>query len=364
MGKSFSIIKNILFIFSKNSVFCVALLWFMFILIIGTLSQKEIGLYSSQQKYFVSNFIWFFDLVPLPGGKLTLIVIFVGLCVKLLSETWKFKKIGVIFIHLSVLVLLLGGVITMYFSEEGFIIINQGEKSNIFIKKNEYNVTISNNGLNLKIFENDKIYKLTDSLNVKINKFYRNSDIRPRKIPFDEKTALGLSRFFKMYSLPVFLEEEENKCSVSFYLISKFEKKLCYLIENEFDVSDVLIDGSNYSLSLNKSYKVLPFFLNLVSFEKKLYNGTDKAKSYISRILIEDKNIKWKYDIEMNKPLRYGGYIFYQTSFIENKLNNTTILTVTKDYGEFFPYVSCLLLFIGFLIHLVKLSSKLFIFKL
>ncbi len=63
--------------------------------------------------------------------------------------------------------------------------------------------------------------------------------------------------------------------------------------------------------------------------------------------------------IEMNSPLRYRGYTFYQTSFKENENSQATILTVVKNSGQLFPYIASIVIVFGLMLHLIlSLSSS------
>ena len=42
--------------------------------------------------------------------------------------------------------------------------------------------------------------------------------------------------------------------------------------------------------------------MELIKFKKNVYLQTSMAKSYKSKILIDENNIKWKINIKMNKP--------------------------------------------------------------
>ena len=51
----------------------------------------------------------------------------------------------------------------------------------------------------------------------------------------------------------------------------------------------------------------------------------------------------------MNQPLRYDGKAFYQASF--GKGDTLSILQVVENPGWLLPYVSCVLVTVGLLIH-------------
>ena len=43
--------------------------WLIILVIVGTLDQREFGLYAAQQKYFSSWFTWL-SFIPIPSGRL------------------------------------------------------------------------------------------------------------------------------------------------------------------------------------------------------------------------------------------------------------------------------------------------------
>ena len=51
----------------------------------------------------------------------------------------------------------------------------------------------------------------------------------------------------------------------------------------------------------------------------------------------------------MNQPLRYDGKAFYQASF--GKGDTLSILQVVENPGWLLPYISCVLVTIGLMVH-------------
>src|ERR1035437_6129671 len=111
--KTVSDIKNgvrlLLKFASRTDIFFYLLLWLMILLVTGTIAQKDIGLYQAQQRYFSSSILWFVGFLPLPGGDMTMGLIFVNLLAKLLGDPWTSGKAGIIITHVGVFLLLLGG---------------------------------------------------------------------------------------------------------------------------------------------------------------------------------------------------------------------------------------------------------------
>ncbi len=83
-------------------------------------------------------------------------------------------------------------------------------------------------------------------------------------------------------------------------------------------------------------------------------------KEYISELqVIKDNHVVAVKDIEVNHPLHYGGYHFYQHSY-DNQKGTYTILKVTSDSGLFFLYAGYFMLCVGvcWLFWINKLRTK------
>ena len=91
----------------------------MFLVVIGTLAQKNQGLYIAQQKYFSSWFTWMGFLV-VPSGRFVMAVMILNLsCYFFRPHILTNKKLGITIVHTGVVLLLLGGAITSFLSSEG-----------------------------------------------------------------------------------------------------------------------------------------------------------------------------------------------------------------------------------------------------
>src|SRR5208282_6379425 len=103
----------------------------------GTLAQVEIGLYAAQSEYFRSFFVYWtpkgttWKIPFLPGGWLIGLVLLVNL---LAAHIKRFKlsrkKIGIIFIHGGLILLLGGQFVTELFQVESQMRIEIGETKN------------------------------------------------------------------------------------------------------------------------------------------------------------------------------------------------------------------------------------------
>ena len=104
----------------------------MLLLLIGTIAQRDIGIYIAHERYF-GSFIFFLGPVPLPGGYSLLSAIFVNLLARLFFSTpWARREhLGTTTVHLGALLLLLGGAITAVTTEEGAMVIDEAQASSV-----------------------------------------------------------------------------------------------------------------------------------------------------------------------------------------------------------------------------------------
>ena len=74
---------------SSPKLFVYSLAWLMILVTVGTVAQKDIGLYASQQKYF-SSYFFFIGPLPLPGGRVVLALMLINLVSMMFKQNlWK-----------------------------------------------------------------------------------------------------------------------------------------------------------------------------------------------------------------------------------------------------------------------------------
>lgn len=313
--------------------------------------QKEYGLKSIQENYFNSIFI-IKNYFIFPGGKLIIFFIFLSLLFKLLNE--RIKKIGTFIIHIGILLFILFTFLFLRTNEEKYIIIKEKESNNTVINNNIYDITFIINEKKIKVNSTNLKIK-TDLSNLPFNIIIKNS--------FENTNAKINNNFDKDFltfkKIKYFVENEYNKTAFEINFIDNNNKLIykTFLIENITDDINIKINNNKINIKLEKNIELLPFNIYLENFKKINYNGSKLAKSFESDVVITDKNIKWKYNIKMNHPLRYKNYIFYQSSFIEDE-KKSTILYVVNNSKINYIYLSCFIILTGFIIHIINRTRK------
>jgi ResB-like family len=354
-------LKKIGFRLARPDILFWVLPFMILVLVIGTVSQKELGILVAQQRYFSSFFymLWF---IPLPGGMTLLTILFMNLLAKFLFKSkWSWAQAGTIITHFGVLVLILGGAFTYFTAREGFLIVGQEETSNTI---EDYHERI------MAVRQNDKIiYQIpfddlmmgqtlpTSSIPflITINKTCYNCGITRRPVS-DQDGWTSPGKFMQLNQKPSDPQDEKNMTGIEFSVSGAGDNENGkYLTFDKFPKPPQIKD---YTISIERQKRDLPFSVTLDSFKQEFHAGTDMAKAYRSTIKVTDNNTSWPAIIQMNDPLRYKGYTLYQSSFDMTGDKPYTVLTVVENKGRIFPYISTIIIAAGLLLHLIIRISK------
>ena len=364
--------KQIIKILSNPKIFVYTIIWLMVLVVLGTLAQRDIGLYASQQKYFSVNITWLGDIIPVPGGRITMVLMLANLTFMVLfnHNLWKIKKIGVLIVHIGALLLLIGGGLTAIFSSEGNMVIEEGAQSNHVDDYNDMELTIINTSnesldeytvFDQPILEKGNILSHENlNFNIEIINYFKNCEPLKRTAP----AGIQFKDMLKNFILSELKSEKEN---------NQNRPGIIYRITNSRSSNDGIygiflgqsvtqtanINNQKYEFIFRRKRTYLPFAIELLDFKKVMHAGTGIAKSYSSEVNLIENGIPRRVLIEMNEPLRHKGYTFFQASFIEGIKGDTTVLAAVKNYGRLFPYISSIIMSIGLLLHLLRSMPKL-----
>jgi cytochrome c biogenesis protein ResB len=108
-------------------------------------------------------------------------------------------------------------------------------------------------------------------------------------------------------------------------------------------------------------FSILPFALKLERFEISRYEGTMDPSAYRSHVRVESEvGLSEPTEIAMNQPLKFGGFTFYQASFIPGTPRpTTTVLSVNRDPGRPFKYWGSIVMVLGAILLFARKYKKL-----
>ena len=333
----------------------------------GTIYQTDNGLYAAKAKFFTSWFFLAFGFIPLPGGALTLTILFFNLVSSMIFRIGlRLKNIGNILTHLGILILLIGGFFTFLFSEESVLMLKEGEKSSWSNSYHAWELSVwTDKGgvrhysvIDLKDIVTDESLSFPDfPIKIKVKKSFRNASAFRNREGSTAQNVLNASGIVSIDEKQTETEPEANIPGIMLY--SDDIKKDIILYGGETMPTHVRAMENDYHFSLRKLRKKLPIEIGLLDFRIKKYPGSEIVKSYESTVEIKHEDLKRELVISMNKPLRYKDYTFFQSSYqITPAGVEYSVFAVVKNSGRLLPYISSIVVFLGLLIHFILMLFR------
>lgn len=336
----------------------------MALLVCGTIAQRTSGLYEAQKTFFGSFVLWLGP-VPLPGGYTLIALAGASLLLKFLFfSPWSRAKAGINIVHLGILVLLSGALLTAVQAEEGFMTIPQGQQSSIVadyhrrelavIRGNDIVATVRPS----QIVPGRELSFAGLPFKLKVRTSCRDCQILRREIVHEDygEKLRGMAQYMALAASDKPTKEDEARLYGATLSLSGpgGDYDGTYVI---FDLMPNPIvfekDGATYQILYRKVQRDLPFSLRLDQFTKEVHPGTGLARAYSSAITVIDGGTEWPVRIAMNSPLRYKGYTFFQSSFATGSYGPATVLAVVRNKGWVFPYLGTALIALGLVLHLL-----------
>ena len=367
----------------------------MALVFFGTLDQTRFGIHLVQKAYFES-WICVYPLnaegprLPLPGGFL------VGTLLTLNLAAAHFRyfrpglaRIGIAVTHAGVLLLVVSGFLTAALQRESMMTIAEGESADWAADFNESELAL----IDTTDSKEDRVVAVPESilrkgiksgeialpgtpLSAAILDFFPNApvvgpamaatmpDLKPVKVDN------GLAAKSSIVILPRaenFSPNARNSRSAIVKLQAGAENLGTWLVNVDlagtFPAQTFTHAGRSYEIALRMKRTYFPFALHLQKFTFDKYPGTEIPKNFASDVIIRDPREAGEraVTISMNKPLRHGGYTFYQASFNQGRAGSSTALQTVRNPGYLIPYMAVTLVGLGMLIHfglmLVRFAS-------
>ena len=318
----------------------------------GTVFQAGNGLYQAQIRIFQS---WFFlagGLVPMPGVLTAGAILFVNLLAAALSRLrYRWSQAGLILIHYGLLLMLAGGFLTLRLSRESYLTLAEGESSNLSSAAHDWELAVWAEGGGKRVVAAD-MNRLRLGRPLRLEPFGIElvaGRYLPNCVPSGKEDAENPS----LRQRPVSSEPSENIPGGNFLVRSdRSQPQEIVLFGGDDSPRTVELGGISYFFSLRLRRFLLPATIKLIDFRKTFYPGSDIARSYESRIEIEQGSVRRETVISMNKPLRLREYTFYQSSYSQGPGGGeSSTLAVVRNSGRLFPYISTTLIFLGLVLH-------------
>ena len=349
----------------------VSLALLMALVFLCTLAQVHLGTLGAVNAYMRSFIVWWqpqsmnISIPVFPGGTLVGMALVVNLTastIKRLAFTW--QKAGLWIVHIGLILLIAGEFATGAFQVDTSMAIEVGQTVN-FVE--------SPRSMELAVIDTtdpayDDVYSIPEAtlaregtvaipgtpLAIRVRKFFRNANLSAlgQGDPPSMATA-GVGPGVKVVGAPAVTRDEEINHTTAFIEpIAGGRSFGTWLVSTDLGAPQgFTYEGRSYRLLVRPRRIYLPYAITLKKFSHDVYPGTDIPKNFSSLIHLSNPGTGEERDvlIYMNQPMRYDGKAFYQASF--GKGDTLSILQVVGNPGWLIPYISCVLVTIGLLVH-------------
>ncbi len=352
----------------------------------GTWAQVDTGIWTVQKTYFHSLWLWieFKTLLPrpqpgqpgIPGGFPFLGGYAIGglMLINLLAaHTVRFKitlkRSGIILIHVGLILLIVGELLTSLLAVESQMMIDEGATA-VYSADTRYgelaviDPSASPDKDLVVTFPEPQLQSGATirhplvPFEIKVDDYYANSQILgPMQAPpgMTGKATAGFGKGIVVSPQPRASGVDGGSvdmASAYVTLTANGQDLGKYLLSYFLDGGqEVRVDGKPYLVSLRFQRHYKPYSMQLLKFSHDKYLGTETPKNFSSRIHLVDPSagVDREVLIRMNEPLRYAGETYYQASFKPD--DKTTILQVVRNPAWTMPYIACVVGAAGMLIH-------------
>jgi hypothetical protein len=350
----------------------------------GTLAQVDLGLYKAQNEFFRSFLIYWgpkgapWKLPVFPGGYLIGGVLLINLVA---SQIKRFAftpgKIGLWMVHVGLILLLLGQLLTDLLSRESTLHLREGEARNYSETEREAELAV----VDATDPDTDKVVAIPQGIlgrresihpgglpfTIRVKQFFPNSLVQNRAADaaqFPAAATQGIGPRAMVTELPHVTEMDRRDVPSAVVKIETPQGSLGTWLVSEFidEPQSFTWYNRKYELALRPRRHYKPYSIQLLKFQHDMYPGTDIPKNFSSRILLQRPQTGEKREvlIYMNNPLRYAGETYYQSGFDPD--NRGTILQVVHNPSWLTPYLSCVLVGLGLVVqfatHLLGFTFK------
>lgn len=340
---------------------------------VGTLSQVEHGLFVSQQRYFNSWLVLHpvrHLRIPLPGGQTVMSLLFVNLLIGgfvRMRRTW--RLLGVYVVHAGIALLLIGGLVTLRWSDDGYIALYEGDRANFFESHHLWELAIGRSGggptrefvvdekaLLAAVDQRVAVHHPELPFTVIIDAYAPNSHVRGAGAAIDGAEEVD---GVVLLALPPAPEKEQELpgAYVTLRTAGGQEQRLILRGSSMLlpQAATVPVGDETWTIDLRKRRYALPFTVRLDDFRKEDHPGTTLPRSFESDVTQFSSAGERQVLIEMNAPLRDAGYVVYQSGWgPQGPMRPARFYSqfaVVRNPSDQWPTIACAIIALGLVLH-------------
>lgn len=343
----------------KLTAFCLG--YIIILIILGTVLQAQYGIFIVQEKIFKSWICQNWLNIPFFGlySMMSLLLINVTCGLFLRRNLPKKRILSLIFIHGSLFLFCLSGLLKNLWTKETHITLKEGESINYSISYYKYELAIWEN--NEQSEREIRSLKLDD---IKQNQTYTipNTSIKMKiQTQFSNSTASSsqMASNYTLNRVPIHKNPEKNIPALIVSFNNDNNSSVLHLYG--LDPQAQKIPHSSLYIQLRHQHHPLPFTVELKDVQRELYPNSSQPKTYQSQIIHQHKQFFQPVLIKMNHPFHFKNWTLYQSGY-EKKDSGEEISTLALVYdpSKSLPYGASLLFICSFLSSLFFRLKNLF----
>ncbi len=339
----------------------------MCLVLFCTLAQVEMGTQGAVNAYMRSFIVWRQPLLmslPFPGGALVGLLLTINLTGRTLELQRTWAKAGMWLVHSGLVILFAGEFVAGMMQVDTNLSIEVGQTVNYVQSYKNMELAV----IDVTDPTWDEVYSVPDNLLAKggtvaipgtplslnVKRYFANAQLTTLApgAPPSLATA-GVGTGVSVVEQPVVSADNEmNQASAFVEPVAGGRSYGVWLTSVALGAPQSFThEGRTYLLSMRLLRQYLPYAFTLKQFRHDVYPGTSIPKNFSSlvQVMNPSRNESREVLIYMNQPLRYEGKTFYQASFGKN--DTLSVLSVVENPGWLLPYVSCVLVSLGLLVH-------------
>jgi len=318
--------------------FAGACAWLIVLTVLGTLAQRDLGLYQAQERYFTDWFLWL-GALPLPGGRLTLSLAGLGLLAALFTRR-SARHPGLALLHGGTVVLLAGCMAGAALRQEGTLALGEGERGAAMDSWLHHELALRCQDPPRLVTIGEGLLRAGEPLAV------REVPLALRVVAHHRNARPSDDGGIEM--LAPSTQAEANQAGLILALPDGREVALC-----EGGATRQLAPG--VQATLRRIVTPLPFELELLSFRMERHPGTGLPRHFAAEVTVREGGTTRRVVISMNQPLRIGAWTAYLQSWGEGFGGSLTAqFAIAHDRFQLSPYIASAIMLLGLLWHLVR----------
>jgi hypothetical protein len=352
----------------KLTIVCLTLL--MLLVVACTLAQVQLGTVAAVNLYMRSFLVWWqvpgtsWSLAIFPGGASVGLVLMVNLAAaqgQRLERSW--KKAGIWIVHGGLILLFVGEFVTGVFQVETQLAIEEGQTVNYVENTRQQELAVTD----VTDPAWDEVHAVPEGLladggviplpgtpvTLRVRRYWENAQLSMPGPGFQPVANMGVGAGVQVQPLrTVSADDRSNVPAAVVEPVAGGRSYGFWLVSGQLGAAQQFVhEGRTYSLAMRPRRQYLPYSMTLKKFSHDVYEGTSIPKNFSSLVHLSNPGKGESRDvlIFMNQPLRYGGKAFYQASFGKN--DTLSILQVVENPGWLLPYISCVLVGLGLMVH-------------